>query len=82
MRASIFGFGLVSLLAFGAPAEARSDAPWCAFLNSSGGFDECLYYTIDQCRATVSGVGGYCYENRFYVPPPEPARPRKAKRRH
>ena len=43
-------------------------APWCAFLGSGrdGGGTECLYYTIAQCRASVSGMGGYCFENPDY----------------
>jgi hypothetical protein len=49
-----------------APALADK-APWCAFLGGrEGGGTECLYYTIAQCRATVSGFGGYCFENPSY----------------
>jgi hypothetical protein len=51
---------------------------WCAFYNPDG-TDECLYSTIAQCRASVSGVGGYCYENPRWVPPP--ALQRQAKRK-
>jgi hypothetical protein len=50
-----------------APALADK-APWCAFLGGGrdGGGTECLYYTIAQCRATVSGLGGFCFENPNY----------------
>jgi Protein of unknown function (DUF3551) len=28
----------------------------------------CGFLTIDQCRATVSGIGGFCVPNQFYNP--------------
>jgi uncharacterized protein DUF3551 len=28
----------------------------------------CGFLTIEQCRATVSGMGGFCVPNRFYNP--------------
>jgi hypothetical protein len=51
----------------GTPALADK-APWCAFLGSGrgGGGTECLYYSRAQCMATVSGMGGFCYENPTY----------------
>jgi hypothetical protein len=46
------------------PAEAR-DYPWCAFYDDKdGGFSNCGFVTIEQCRAAVSGVGGSCGVNR------------------
>jgi len=36
----------------------------------------CGFVTIDQCRAAVSGVGGYCEPIPFYTGPDEmPAKP-------
>jgi hypothetical protein len=55
---------------------------WCADLTiNRGGASNCYFVTLEQCRATVSGVGGYCRPNPFYdglpvVTPPEPRRPR------
>ena len=60
------------------PWQVRQNYPWCAFYNTAGGMTECLYTNIAQCRMSVSGVGGYCYENPAYVgPPPPPRRARK-----
>jgi hypothetical protein len=53
------------------PAEAR-DYPWCAFYDDKdGGFSNCGFVTIEQCRAAVSGVGGSCGVNPGYQPSPE-----------
>jgi len=62
------------------PWQIRQNYPWCAFMNAAGGITECLYADIAQCRAAVSGVGGYCYENPSFVPPPPVRRARKHKR--
>ena len=53
--------------------------PWCAvYSGDAGGASNCGFLTIEQCRATVSGIGGSCEPNQFYHPP-QPA-PRKRKR--
>src|SRR5262245_22152057 len=28
----------------------------------------CGFLTLEQCRATVSGIGGFCVPNQFYNP--------------
>ena len=38
-------------------------AKWCAVY--SNGSTNCGFYTRRQCRADVSGVGGYCTRNRW-----------------
>ena len=40
---------------------------WCAVLNMGDAAYNCGFTTIEQCRATVSGIGGYCEINPFYV---------------
>ena len=32
------------------------------------GASNCGFLTIEQCRATVSGIGGFCVINQFYNP--------------
>ena len=46
--------------------------PWCAVYGSrdGGGASNCGFLTIEQCRATVSGIGGFCAPNQFYNPRP------------
>ena len=44
---------------------------WCAqYSGRSGGATNCGFFTIEQCRATVSGIGGFCVPNQFYNPGP------------
>jgi uncharacterized protein DUF3551 len=51
-----------------APSKADPYA-WCAEYTGGGlgGSSNCYFTTLEQCRATVSGVGGYCSPNPFYT---------------
>jgi hypothetical protein len=52
-------FAAVFLAAFGSLIEtARAEFTWCAISNE--GTINCWFTSMDQCRATVSGVGGFC----------------------
>jgi hypothetical protein len=45
---------------------ARADGTWCAHYGSKGGGGtNCGFYSFEQCRATVSGIGGFCQRNPF-----------------
>jgi hypothetical protein len=62
MRALAGAFCLAILAAsqLVTPAEAGPLGPrFCAQLR--GGGENCGYYTFNQCLASISGVGGYCY---------------------
>lgn len=56
----------------GTTARAQ-DYPWCA---QYGGHQiastNCGFATFEQCRATISGIGGSCYPNPRYQPGPGP----------
>jgi hypothetical protein len=42
---------------------------WCAEYSGGGfggGGTNCYFMTIEQCRAAISGVGGFCRQNGFY----------------
>jgi Protein of unknown function (DUF3551) len=41
---------------------------WCADYRggSFGGGTNCGFVTLQQCMATVSGIGGFCRKNTFY----------------
>jgi Protein of unknown function (DUF3551) len=55
-------FAALSLSTIG----ARADGTWCAnYSNQSG--SNCGFYSFEQCRATVSGIGGFCQRNPFTV---------------
>jgi hypothetical protein len=52
-------------------AGARADGTWCAnYSNQSG--SNCGFYSFEQCRATVSGIGGFCQRNPFSAYAAEP----------
>ena len=46
---------------------SRADGTWCANYGSHGGTN-CGFYSYEQCRATMSGVGGSCQPNPFSRP--------------
>lgn len=56
---------LIAAPMLGGSASGQS-ARWCA-IYSAGGGTNCGFVSIDQCRASVSGVGGVC-EPRQVVP--------------
>jgi hypothetical protein len=59
------------------PAAAEIIYPWCAIYSErTVGATNCGFSTLAQCRATISGVGGWCVENPEYRPasPPRPKR--------
>ena len=48
------------------PAQA-DPYRWCAeYGGGRGGGTNCYFVTIEQCRAAVSGNGGFCRANGFY----------------
>lgn len=69
LLSSVLALTLGVAIAPDASAQRRIIYPWCAFYNPDG-IAECLYYNVAQCRASVSGVGGYCYQNPRFVEPP------------
>jgi hypothetical protein len=42
---------------------ARADGTWCAHYGTGLEGMNCGFYSFEQCRATVSGVGGFCQAN-------------------
>jgi uncharacterized protein DUF3551 len=57
-----------------------ANAPWCAWYYSEA--YDCNYFSLEQCMATVRGVGGYCRENVNAAPVYLQKPPRRAKRKH
>jgi Protein of unknown function (DUF3551) len=52
--AAVAGVGLMTT-----PAAAQG--AWCAEDYGPSAYRNCGYYTLEQCRAGASGVGGHCY---------------------
>jgi hypothetical protein len=83
MRLATLTLAALALQVVFAPSPARAydlpydPYPWCAvYSGDGGGGTNCGFLTIEQCRATVSGIGGFCAPNQFYNPGPA-ARARK-----
>lgn len=58
-------FVAIAAMALGnSPSRAEIDYPWCSVVSTSqSGIPVCLYATLDQCRAFVSGQPGFCQPN-------------------
>jgi hypothetical protein len=77
------------LLMAALPSSARAyempydPYPWCAFYSGGAGFSasNCGFLTLEQCRAAISGVGGFCEPNQFYNPRRSPSQGQWRKRR-
>ena len=66
-------FATVGILAAASAFATRAEAqnyPWCANYGSAfgDGGTNCGFTTLQQCMATVSGIGGSCDRNTQYVP--------------
>jgi Protein of unknown function (DUF3551) len=59
----------IPLLA-GSDARAETEYPYC---QGRQGFISCGYATLAQCRETVSGDGGWCQANPYYMARQAPA---------
>ena len=77
---AILGIAVLALLTAVESSSAEVIYPWCAQYSIKGGARNCGFTTWEQCRATVSGIGGYCIENPFYQPAADPAARRKPRR--
>lgn len=74
---------IASLPVLATPARAEIEYPWCAqYSGRGGGGRNCGFSTIEQCRATVSGIGGFCEPNLFYPGSASETSKSKRKREH
>jgi hypothetical protein len=72
-RSSILLTSAFLLLGLGASQAHADPYRWCAvYGGDAGGASNCGFVTIEQCRATVSGMGGFCEPNQFYTGSDEP----------
>jgi hypothetical protein len=73
---------LAGLTVFTPSAGQAEPYPWCAAYGGgrAGGGRNCGFATLEQCRATIAGMGGFCEPNLFYTGPAE--RPAKRARKH
>ena len=71
MRLAAILVSLGAVLAAVGPSKAEITYPWCAETGATHGGQNCGYSTLEQCRAALSGNGGYCYANPMYKPSPQ-----------
>jgi hypothetical protein len=57
-----------AVMTIGTQADAQN-YPWCSNFADGFGGTNCGFTTLEQCRATVNGSGGFCQENDWYKPP-------------
>lgn len=64
----LFGLTAVSASLLLAPTASKAvEYPWCAqYGGEDGGGTNCGFSTIEQCRATIAGMGGFCVRNPFH----------------
>jgi hypothetical protein len=82
ITSAVLLLALVVLVGLATPARAQIYYPWCAEYGGGmgGGGTNCGFSTLEQCRATVSGIGGFCVRNSFYTGNPD--RPVRRARKH
>ncbi|HEY2527478.1 MAG TPA: DUF3551 domain-containing protein [Xanthobacteraceae bacterium] len=67
MRLSLFVVAvLLGTVEIGPRAQAQ-DYPWCAIYAKDGDI-HCFFTSLEQCMATVSGIGGFCQRNTTLAP--------------
>ena len=71
---------VVMLGALDAATPARAQGAWCAYYSGTHGGTNCGFYTLQQCREAVSGVGGVCSPSPYVSQNPAPRR--KARRQY
>jgi hypothetical protein len=56
-----------------ASAQSPTSYPWCAKYSTDAPVS-CYFISLGQCKKTLSGVGGHCFENPYVhvVPPNAP----------
>ena len=60
---------LFTIIVASAVEPAHADPyRWCAQYGGRGATN-CYFVTLDQCRAAISGNGGFCAPNNFYGRP-------------
>jgi hypothetical protein len=70
MRRSVSFVAVLAILALIAvPAAAQSPAsyPWC--MKGARGGTSCYFRSYQECKSTLSGLGGWCMRSPYYHGP-------------
>ncbi|MBI5909918.1 MAG: DUF3551 domain-containing protein [Betaproteobacteria bacterium] len=84
MRKLLTATMVAAAAAVSMPTAGSADPyKWCAvYGGDAGGATNCGFTTIEQCRATVHGMGGFCEPNPNYTGPAEQPAKRARKDRN
>src|SRR2546428_12570423 len=70
----------------GSNAQSPYSYPWCAIYpgdsNGPGGAMSCYYASWEQCRTTMSGIGGLCVASPYYHEQSTPSPRHSVVKRH
>ena len=84
MRIPALAILTIGMVAVATPAPAQEydpDFPVCMHVVAWGTtYEDCRYYTMEQCRQSASGRAAQCNINPYYVGTKAP--PRRYDRRH
>jgi hypothetical protein len=87
MRLPILSLYIVAAALLGeiqaASAQSPTSYPWCArYYLRDGSATGCYFSSRELCMATISGIGGLCYQSPYYHPAPAKAvvQPRRHRR--
>jgi hypothetical protein len=74
MKLSLSMLALIAAALTLATTAHAQNYPWCAIYSGGavGGGTNCGFVSFEQCMATASGLGSFCYRNTQYMPPPGP----------
>ena len=63
--------GVIAAGSVASPRESRAVIiyQWCASFGGAAGATNCGFATYQQCRQSLGGGGGSCYQNPQYDPP-------------
>jgi Protein of unknown function (DUF3551) len=86
MRLPILSLLLIAAALLGEMPAVSAQSPtsyrWCAKYYKEGSPTSCYFTSYQQCKTTLSGIGGYCFESPYYhaAPTNAPSRPRRYRR--
>jgi hypothetical protein len=80
MRLQILSLFVIGAVLLGeiqtASAQSPTSYPWCARYYKEGTPTSCYFTSYEQCRASVSGIGGLCFQSPYYHATPASVPPR------
>lgn len=83
LRSALFALAALAASQLIAPAAgAETYYPWCAQYGGDNDGTNCGFSTLEQCRWALSGNGGFCVPNPFYVDAAKSDRPARKRARH